>query len=93
MALIARSADTKQLVRRRGWRRWMRIVVLGPLEVRTDDGPPVAIPGAKERLVPAVLTAEAPGVVRFDRVPELLRDRREISAASERFSPGERAVT
>ena len=39
------------------YRRGMRIAVLGPLEVRTDDGAPVAVPGAKERLLLAVLAA------------------------------------
>ena len=33
----------------------MRIAVLGPLEVSRDDGAPVAVPGAKERLLLAVL--------------------------------------
>ena len=33
----------------------MRIAVLGPLEV-SNDGRPVAVPGAKERLLLAVLT-------------------------------------
>jgi hypothetical protein len=40
----------------------MRIAVIGPLDVRSDDGAPVAVPGAKERLLLAVLAAGAPGV-------------------------------
>src|SRR3954452_12254497 len=50
----------------------MRIAVLGPLEVSSDDGAPVAVPGAKERLLLAVLVAGAPGVVSTDRIVETL---------------------
>ena len=50
----------------------MRIAVLGPLEVRSDDGAPVAVAGAKERLLLAVLAAAAPGVVSTDRLVEAL---------------------
>ena len=50
----------------------MRISVLGPLEVLGDDGVPVAVPGAKERLLLAVLAAGAPGVVSTDRLVEAL---------------------
>src|SRR5215207_9713166 len=50
----------------------MRIAVLGPLEVLSDDGSPVAVPGAKERLLLAVLTAGSPGVVSTDRIVETL---------------------
>ena len=50
----------------------MRIAVLGPLEVMTDELAPVALPGAKERLLLAVLTAGAPGVVSTDRLAEAL---------------------
>src|SRR4051795_7241757 len=50
----------------------MRISVLGPLEVLGDDGVPVAVPGAKERLLLAVLAAAAPGVVSADRIVESL---------------------
>jgi DNA-binding SARP family transcriptional activator/WD40 repeat protein len=50
----------------------MRIAVLGPLEVLDDDGVPVAVPGAKERLLLAVLAAGAPGVVSTDRLVEAL---------------------
>jgi DNA-binding SARP family transcriptional activator/WD40 repeat protein len=50
----------------------MRIAVLGPLEVSSDDGFPVAVPGAKERLLLAVLAAGAPGVVSVDRLAEAL---------------------
>src|SRR4051812_29387334 len=52
----------------------MRIAVIGPLEVRTDDASPVVVPGAKERLLLAVLTAGAPGVVSADRLVDTLWD-------------------
>src|SRR5215218_2120704 len=52
----------------------MRIAVLGPLEVVTDDLAPVQVPGAKERLLLAVLTAGAPGVVSSDSLAESLWD-------------------
>jgi hypothetical protein len=38
----------------------MRIAVLGPLEVLDEELAPVAVPGAKERLLLAVLVAGAP---------------------------------
>ena len=44
----------------------MRIAVLGPLEVSTDDSAPVTVPGPTERLLLAVLAAGAPGVVRVE---------------------------
>jgi DNA-binding SARP family transcriptional activator/WD40 repeat protein len=50
----------------------MRIAVLGPLEVRRDTGDPVAVAGAKERLLLAVLAADSPGVVSTDRIVETL---------------------
>ncbi|TFV91551.1 hypothetical protein E4P40_05855 [Blastococcus sp. CT_GayMR20] len=50
----------------------MRIAVLGPLEVLTDELAPVVVPGAKERLLLAVLTRESPGVVSTDRLTEAL---------------------
>src|SRR5215217_8556037 len=50
----------------------MRIAVLGPLEVLSDDGAPVAVPGAKERLLLAVLAAGAPDVVSTERIVETL---------------------
>jgi DNA-binding SARP family transcriptional activator/WD40 repeat protein len=50
----------------------MRIAVLGPLEVRDDGGAPVEIPGAKERLLLAVLAADAGRVVSTDRITEAL---------------------
>ena len=50
----------------------MRIAVLGPLEVWTDDGRPVAVPGAKERLLLALLAAASPDVVSTDRIVETL---------------------
>ena len=52
----------------------MRIAVLGPLEVQTDDGVPLTLPGAKERLLLALLTAEAPRAVTFDALAESLWD-------------------
>src|SRR4051794_9809495 len=52
----------------------MRIAVLGPLEVRTDDGVPLTVPGAKERLLLAILTAGAPRAVSFDGLAESLWD-------------------
>jgi DNA-binding SARP family transcriptional activator/WD40 repeat protein len=50
----------------------MRIAVLGPLEVVTDDGLPVAVPGAKERLLLAILAAGVPGIVSVDHIVEAL---------------------
>ncbi|MGY1726572.1 BTAD domain-containing putative transcriptional regulator [Geodermatophilus sp. SYSU D01062] len=52
----------------------MRFAVIGPLEVRGDDEAPVPVPGAKERLLLAVLTAGAPGVVPTDRITDVLWD-------------------
>ena len=52
----------------------MRIAVLGPLEVQTEDGAPLTVPGAKERLLLAVLAAGAPDVVSTDRIVESLWD-------------------
>jgi DNA-binding SARP family transcriptional activator/WD40 repeat protein len=52
----------------------MRIAVLGPLEVWTDDLAPVPVPGAKERLLLAALAARAPGVVSTDSLVETLWD-------------------
>ncbi|MGY1617779.1 BTAD domain-containing putative transcriptional regulator [Geodermatophilus sp. SYSU D00691] len=52
----------------------MRFAVIGPLEVRTPDAAPVAVPGAKERLLLAVLAAGAPAVVGTDRIVECLWD-------------------
>src|SRR3954471_15590918 len=56
------------------YRRRMRIVGLGPLQVETDDRVPVLVPGAKERLLLAVLAAGAPGVVSTDSLTETLWD-------------------
>jgi DNA-binding SARP family transcriptional activator len=50
----------------------MRIAVLGPLEVIDDDGGPIAVPGAKERLLLAVLVAGAPNVVSRDHIEHVL---------------------
>ena len=52
----------------------MRIAVLGPLEVLTDDLVPLPVPGAKERLLLAALAAGAPGVVSTDSLAETLWD-------------------
>jgi DNA-binding SARP family transcriptional activator len=52
----------------------MRIAVLGPLEVWDDAPAPVGVPGAKERLLLAVLTAGAPGVVSTERLISSLWD-------------------
>ena len=50
----------------------MQIAVLGPLEVVNDDGGPIAVPGAKERLLLAVLVAGAPDVVSRDLIEHVL---------------------
>ncbi|GAB3311599.1 hypothetical protein GCM10027451_23720 [Geodermatophilus aquaeductus] len=52
----------------------MRFAVIGPLEVRGDGDEPVPVPGAKERLLLAVLAAGAPGGVSTDRIAEVLWD-------------------
>ena len=52
----------------------MRVAVLGPLEVTANDSRPVGVPGAKERLLLALLAAHAPDVVPLDRIVEALRD-------------------
>ena len=52
----------------------MRIAVLGPLEVMTEELAPVPVPGAKERMLLAALVAGAPGVVSADRLAETLWD-------------------
>src|SRR5687768_6102059 len=50
----------------------MRIAVLGPLEVWDDDGTPVEVAGAKERLLLAVLAANAGRVVGTGQLVEAL---------------------
>ena len=50
----------------------MRCGVLGPLEIRGENGALLDVPGAKERLLLALLAAEAPDVVSVDRLHELL---------------------
>lgn len=52
----------------------MRFAVLGPLEVLGDDGAPVEIPGAKERMLLGVLAADAGRVVSTDRIVDALWD-------------------
>ena len=59
----------------------MRIAVLGPLEVRGDDGGPLPVPGAKERLLLAVLAANSGRVVSTDALVEALWDGREPATA------------
>src|SRR5687767_3672098 len=46
----------------------MRCNVLGPLEVLDDGGRPVAVPGAKERRLLAILVAAHPTAVSVDRL-------------------------
>ncbi|MGZ5404625.1 MAG: nSTAND1 domain-containing NTPase, partial [Nocardioides sp.] len=50
----------------------MRCAVLGPLEVRGDDDRVLSVPGAKERLLLAVLAAANPGSVSDDQLLETL---------------------
>ncbi len=50
----------------------MRIAVLGPLEVRDDDGQPVVVPGGKERLLLGALAADVGRVVPTDRLVRAL---------------------
>ncbi len=52
----------------------MRCAVLGPLEVRGDDDRVLSVPGAKERLLLAVLAAACPGSVNDDQLLECLWD-------------------
>jgi hypothetical protein len=52
----------------------VQVAVLGPLEVRTDDLAPVPVPGARERLLLAVLVARAPGAVGVAELVEALWD-------------------
>jgi hypothetical protein len=52
----------------------MRIAVLGPLEVLTDDSTPVAVPDPAERLLLAVLAAGAPRAVGTDHLLRALGD-------------------
>ena len=52
----------------------MRIAVLGPLEVETDSGAPVAVPGMTERLLLAALADAAPHPVSTERLLALLPD-------------------
>jgi DNA-binding SARP family transcriptional activator/tetratricopeptide (TPR) repeat protein len=52
----------------------VRCGVLGPLEVRGDDGQILSVPGAKERLLLAVLAAAYPAPVSVDQLLESLWD-------------------
>ena len=69
-----RSDGTRLPMPPAAYRRGMRIAVLGPLEVLTEELAPVAVPGAKERLLLAVLAAAAPGVVTVDFLEDALWD-------------------
>ena len=59
----------------------MHIAVLGPLEVRGDDGGPLQVPGAKERLLLAVLAASPGRVVPADGLVDALWDGQEPATA------------
>ena len=52
----------------------MRCGVLGPLEVRGENGALLDVPGAKERLLLALLTASSPHVVTVEQLTEQLWD-------------------
>src|SRR3954452_13112635 len=52
----------------------MRIAVLGPLEVTTDDSTPLLVRGEPERLLLGVLVAAAPDVVPAERLVAALSD-------------------
>jgi hypothetical protein len=52
----------------------MRVAVLGPLEVRTDDSAPVPMPSGTERLLLAVLAAGAPAAVSTGHLLQALDD-------------------
>jgi len=56
------------------YRLHMRIAVVGPLEVHTEDSSPVPVPGVKERLLLAALAAGAPGVVNAEHLADVLWD-------------------
>jgi hypothetical protein len=59
----------------------MRVAVLGPLVVTANDSAPVHVPGAQERLLLAVLAAQALEVVPADRLVEVLGDGEALKAA------------
>src|SRR4051812_14285944 len=61
----------------------MRIAVLGPLEVTTDDSTPVPVRGEMERLLLGVLVAGAPDVVPADRLLAALSDAGDPGAVGE----------
>src|SRR5688572_17286203 len=52
----------------------MHVAVLGPLEVRTDELAPVLVPGARERLLLALLVARSPKPVGIADLAEVLWD-------------------
>ena len=59
---------------RRSYRRAVHFAVLGPLEVCRDDLSPVLVPGAKERVLLAVLLAAVPAAVADDRLQDAVWD-------------------
>lgn len=63
----------------------MRVAVLGPLQVTANDSAPVAVPGAQERLLLALLAAHAPDVVPVLRIAEVLGDGDAVRAAVRRL--------
>src|SRR5688572_28373780 len=64
----------------------MQIAVLGPLEVSTDDGRPIRVSGAQERLLLAVLVAGAPETLSTERLIEGVWDGRPPESADEALS-------
>lgn len=52
----------------------MHVAVIGPLEVRRDDLAPVLVPGARERLLLALLVAQSPSAVGVEHLAEALWD-------------------
>jgi hypothetical protein len=64
----------------------MQIAVLGPLDVSTDDGRPMRVSGAQERLLLAVLVAGAPDAVSTERLIEGVWDGRSPESADEALS-------
>lgn len=66
----------------------MRVAVLGPLVITSDDSAPVHVPGAQERLLLAVLAVQAPEVVPADRLVEVLGDGEALQTAVHRLRAG-----
>jgi DNA-binding SARP family transcriptional activator/WD40 repeat protein len=59
---------------KRAYVQTVRFAVIGQLAVLRDDLAPVAVPGAKERLLLAVLASAAPDVVSTDRLLDTVWD-------------------